>query len=75
MSLIPYDMDKYKPCSKRDEKQIRLWQRLCPNDLILVDTEDGSVYQDGLHIGYVYFDYHRTWTGWKPDLHGKDECS
>ena len=54
MSLIPYDVDKFKPCSKRDEKQIRLWQRLCPNDVVLVDTKDGSVYQDGLHIGYVY---------------------
>lgn len=68
MSLIPYDMDKYKPCSKRDEKQIRLWQRVCPNDPILVDTADGSVYQDGLHIGYVYFGYQWTWTGWKPKL-------
>ena len=54
MSMIPYDIDKHKPCSKRDEKQIRLWQRLCPNDTVLIDTEDGSVYQDGLRIGYVY---------------------
>ena len=68
MSLITYNRDKHMPCSRADGKQIRMWLGICPDMPVLVDTEDGSVYQDSMQIANIIFGYHKTVTGWKPDL-------
>lgn len=66
-NLILYDREHHMPCSKADERQIRMWIELCPNIPVLVDTDTGAVYQDGMQIGNVRVGYRKTWTGWLPD--------
>ena len=60
---VLYDRNKHKPVDKSDARSLDMWATIS-NKPIIVNIQNGKVYQDGIQIADVEIGKHKTWSGW-----------